>query len=43
MNIKSYEKQKISVLDTHYNPISGFEYREDNKSRWLSPSNFKFY
>ena len=41
--LKNYEKLRISVLDTHYNPISGFEYREDNKSRWLSPSNFKFY
>lgn len=40
--LKNYEKLRISVLDTHYNP-SSFEYREDNKDRWVSPSNFKFY
>jgi hypothetical protein len=40
--LKNYEKLRISVLDTHYNP-SNFEYREDNKDRWVSPSNFKFY
>lgn len=41
--LKNYEKLRISVLDTHYNPISGFEFREIHKNRWLSPSNFKFY
>jgi hypothetical protein len=40
--LKNYEKLRISVLDTHYNPTI-FEYREDNKDRWVSPSNFKFY
>ena len=41
--LKNYEKLKISVLDTHYKPISGFEYREDNKNKWVSPTNFKMY
>ena len=41
--LKSYEKQKISVLDTHYNPFSNIKYRVENKNKWLSPNNFKFY
>lgn len=41
--LKSYEKLRISVLDTHYNPFCNFRYREDNKKKWVSPSNFKFY
>ena len=41
--LKSYEKQKISVLDTHYNPFSNIHYRDVNKNKWLCPSNFKLY
>ena len=41
--LKNYERLKISVLDTHYNPFSNIKYREINKNKWLSPSNFKFY
>ena len=41
--LKSYEKQKISVLDTHYNPFSNVKYRIENKNKWLSPNTFKFY
>lgn len=41
--LKNYEKLKINVLDTHYNPNSRFVFREDNKKNWLSPSNFKLY
>ena len=41
--LKSYEKQKISVLDTHYNPFSNIKYRAENKNKWMSPNNFKFY
>jgi len=41
--LKSYEKQKISVLDTHYNPFSNLKFREENKNKWLSPNTFKFY
>lgn len=41
--LKNYEKLRISVLDTHYNPFSNIKYREDNKKKWMSPSNFKFY
>ena len=41
--LKSYEKQKISVLDTHYNPFSNVKYRVENKNKWMSPNNFKFY
>lgn len=40
--LKNYEKLRISVLDTHYKPISEFRYREDNKKKWVSPANFKF-
>ena len=40
--LKNYEKLRISVLDTHYKPISEFRYREDNKKKWVSPTNFKF-
>ena len=41
--LKSYEKQKISVLDTHYNPFSNVKFRIEDKNKWLSPNNFKFY
>lgn len=41
--LKSYEKLRISVLDTHYNPFCNYKYRQDNKNKWVSPSNFKFY
>ena len=41
--LKNYEKLRINVLDTHYNPISSFEFREDDKNRWVSPTNFKVY
>ena len=41
--LKSYEKLKISVLDTHYNPLSNFKLREINKQKWISTSNFKYY
>lgn len=41
--LKSYEKLRISVLDTHYNPFSNIKYREDDKKKWISPSNFKLY
>ena len=30
--LKSYEKLKISVLDTHYNPFCNFRYREDKST-----------
>ena len=42
-SLKSYEKLKISVLDTHYNPFCDYKYRQDNKNKWVSPSNFKCY
>ena len=41
--LKSYEKQKISVLDTHYNPNSKFKFREEDKNKWFCPANFKLY
>lgn len=40
--LKSYEKLKISVLDTHYNPFSNMKYREEDKKKWVSPTNFKY-
>ena len=41
--LKSYEKLKINVLDTHYNPFSNVKFRDENKNKWLSPNNFKYY
>ena len=41
--LKNYEKLKISVLNTHYKPLNSFEFREENKKRWMSPSDFKMY
>ena len=41
--LKSYEKQKISVLDTHYNPNSKLKFREEDKNKWFCPANFKLY
>ena len=41
--LKSYEKLKISVLDTHYKPFSNVNYRVENKKKWFCPSNFKLY
>ena len=41
--LKSYEKLKINVLDTHYNPFSNIKYRDEDKNKWLYPSNFKCY
>ena len=42
--LKSYDKSRISVLDTHYNPVSASSIlsREDNKKKWISPSNFNY-
>ena len=41
--LKSYEKLKISVLDTHYNPFSNVKFRDENRKKWFCPSNFKLY
>ena len=41
--LKSYEKLKINVLDTHYNPFSNVKFRDENKTKWFSPKNFKCY
>ena len=41
--LKSYEKLKINVLDTHYYPFSNVQYRDENKTKWFSPKNFKCY
>lgn len=41
--LKDYEKLKINVLNTHYKPISSYEFREDNKNKWISPMDFKMY
>ena len=41
--LKSYEKLKISVLDTHYNPFSNVHFRDENRKKWFCPSNFKLY
>ena len=41
--LKDYNKFKISVLDTHYHPISNFLFREEDKNKWVSPNNFQCY
>ena len=41
--LKSYENLKISVLNTRYKPILTKIVRNDNKNKWISPVNFKFY
>ena len=40
--LKDYLKLPIRVLDTHYRPLKDHDFREDVKSKWVSPSNFKF-
>ena len=41
--LKNYEKLKINVLNTHYKPLNSYEFREEKKNRWVSPSDFKMY
>ena len=41
--LKDYNKLRINVLDTHYNPISNFLFRDVDKNKWVSPNNFKCY
>ena len=40
--LKNYQKLKISILDTSYKPPE-FKLREENKSKWMSPLDFKIY
>ena len=41
--LKNYEKLKINVLNTKYKPTLKKIVRIDNKNKWISPVNFKFY
>lgn len=40
--LKDYMRTPIRVLDTHYQGLKDYEFRKDDKSKWVSPSNFKF-
>jgi hypothetical protein len=41
--LKSYNNSRINVLNTHYSVFNSIIVREENKKKWLSPSNFNFY
>ena len=40
--LKDYNKLPIRVLDTNYQPLRSPEFREENKDKWVCPSNFKW-
>ena len=40
--LKDYNKLPIRVLDTNYKPLRSPEFREENKDKWICPSNFKW-
>ena len=40
--LKDYNKLPIRVLDTDYKPLRSPEFREENKDKWVCPSNFKW-
>ena len=39
--LKDYNRLPIRVLDTNYKPLRSPEFREENKDKWVCPSNFK--
>ena len=41
--LKNYQKLKINILNTSYKPPSEFKLREEDKSKWMSPLDFKIY
>ena len=40
--LKDYNKLPIRVLDTDYKPLRSPEFREEQKDKWVCPSNFKW-
>ena len=40
--LKDYNKLPIRVLDTYYKPLRSPEFREEQKDKWVCPSNFKW-
>ena len=40
--LKDYNRLPIRVLDTDYKPLRSPEFREENKDKWVCPSNFKW-
>jgi len=39
---KDYSRLPIRVLDTNYKPLRSPEFREENRDKWVCPSNFKW-
>ena len=39
---KDYNRLPIRVLDTNYKPLRSPEFREENRDKWVCPSNFKW-
>ena len=37
---KYSDKFPIRVLDSYYNPIKVYNFRSEDKEKWISPSNF---
>ena len=42
-SMRNYQKLKINNLDTSYKPPSEFKLREEDKTKWMSPLDFKIY
>ena len=42
-SMRNYQKLKINNLDASYKPPSEFKLREEDKTKWMSPLDFKIY
>ena len=39
-NLKDYNRFPIRVLDDDYHPLNEYNFRSEEKSKWISPSKF---
>ena len=39
-NLRDYNKLPIRVLDTDYKPLNNYNFRPEDKGKWISPSKF---
>ena len=39
-NLKDYNRFPIRVLDTDYQPLNIYNFRSEEKAKWISPTNF---
>ena len=39
-NLRDYNKLPIRVLDTNYKPLNNYNFRSEDKGKWISPSKF---